>query len=105
DSLRRLVSGRVTGLSRRARDVLLVCALAAEPALPVISAAARQPATAHADLQAGIEAGMLTNVSGDIAFVHPLMRSVVIAHARAADRHAAHRRLAAVVRSPEARAR
>ena len=78
DSLLRLVSGRITGLPRRARDVLLVCSLAAEPVLPVISAAARHPATAHADLQAGIQAGLLTNVSGDIAFVHPLMRSVVI---------------------------
>ena len=88
-----------------ARDVLLVCSLAAEPVLPVMSAAARQPATAHADLQAGVEAGLLTSAGGDIAFVHPLMRSVVIAQARAADRHAAHRRLAAVVRCPEARAR
>jgi DNA-binding CsgD family transcriptional regulator len=105
DSLLRLVSGRVTRLSRRARDVLLVCSLAAEPVLPVIGAAARQPATAHADLQEGIQAGLVTNVSGDITFVHPLMRSVVISQARAADRHAAHRRLAAVVRSPEARAR
>lgn len=105
DSLQRLVSGKVTGLPHGARDVLLVCSLAAEPVLPVISAAARQPATAHADLQAGIEAGLLTNFSGDIAFVHPLMRSVVSSQARAADRHVAHRRLADVVRCPEARAR
>jgi len=105
DSLQRLVSGKVTRLPPGARDVLLVCSLAAGPTLPVISAAARQPATAHADLQAGIEAGLLTNTGGGIAFVHPLMRSVVISQARGADRHAAHRRLAAVVRCPEARAR
>ena len=48
DSLRQLVGGRLTGLPRGTRDVLLVSALAAEPALPVICAAARQPATAHA---------------------------------------------------------
>ena len=105
DSLLRLVSGRVTGLPRGTRDVLLVSSLAAEPVLPVISAAARHPATAYADLQAGIQAGLLANVSGSIAFVHPLMRSVVAEQARAADRRAAHRRLAAVVRGPEARAR
>ena len=105
DSLLRLVSGRVTSLPPGARDVLLVCSLAAEPVLPVVSAAARHPATAHADLQAGIQAGLLVNVRGDIAFVHPLMRSVVVEQARAADRRAAHRRLAAVVRGPEERAR
>jgi DNA-binding CsgD family transcriptional regulator len=105
DSLLQLVSGRITGLPQGARDVLLVSSLAAEPVLPVISAAARDPATAHADLQAGVQAGLLVNVSGDIAFVHPLMRSVVAEQARAADRRAAHRRLAAVVRGPEARAR
>lgn len=104
-SLLRLVSGRVASLPPGARDVLLVCSLAAEPALPVVSAAARHPATAYADLQTGIQAGLLVNVGGDIAFVHPLMRSVVVEQARAADRRAAHRRLAAVVRSPEERAR
>ena len=105
DSLLRLVSGRVTSLPPGARDVLLVCSLAAEPVLPVVSAAARHPATAYADLQTGIQAGLVVNVRGDIAFVHPLMRSVVVEQARAADRRAAHRRLAAVVRGPEERAR
>ena len=105
DSLLRLVLGRVTSLPRGARDVLLVSSLAAELGLPLIIAAARRPATAYADLQAGIQAGLLANVSGGIAFVHPLMRSVVAEQARAGDRRAAHRRLAAVVRGPEARAR
>jgi DNA-binding CsgD family transcriptional regulator len=105
DSLLRLVSRRVTRLPRRTRDLLLVCSLATDPVLPVISAAARQPATAFADLQAGIQAGLLANVRGSIAFVHPLMRSVVIEQAQAADRRAAHRRLAAIVHGPEARAR
>jgi DNA-binding CsgD family transcriptional regulator len=105
DSLLRLLSGRITSLPPGARDVLLVCSLAAEPVLPVVSAAARHPATAHADLQTGIQAGVLINARGDIAFVHPLMRSVVAEQARAADRRAAHRRLAAVVRAPEERAR
>ena len=87
------------------RDVLLVSSLSAEPVLPVICAAARDPATAHADLEAGIRAGLLAAARGEIVFVHPLMRSVVAGEARAADRRAAHRRLAAIVRGPEARAR
>lgn len=105
DSLRRLVLERVTALPRGPRDVLLVSSLAAEPVLPVICAAARDPATAHADLEAGMRAGLLVTVGGKIAFVHPLMRSVVADEARAADRRAAHRRLAAAVRGPESRAR
>ena len=105
DSLRRLVRGPPAVLPRGPRDVLLVSALSAEPVLPVICAAARDPATAHADLEAGIRAGLLATVSSEVVFVHPLMRSVVAGQARAADRRAAHRRLAAVVRGPEARAR
>lgn len=105
DSFRRLVLGRMAVLPRGPRDVLLVCSLSAEPVLPVVCAAARNPATAHADLEAGIRAGILVSVGDQIDFVHPLMRSVVAAEARAAERRAAHRRLAAVVRRPEARGR
>jgi predicted ATPase len=92
ESLRRLVLGRVTKLPAAARDMLLVISLVTEPVLPVICAAARDPSTAHADLDAGIEAGLLAAVDGDITFVHPLMRSVVADTAPAADRRAAHRR-------------
>lgn len=105
DSLQRLVKGKVIGLPPGVRDVLLISSLAAEPVLAVISAAARVPTTAHADLQAGIQAGLLVHDGGHVAFVQPLMRSVVIDQASAADRRAAHHRLAAVSRSPEARAR
>jgi DNA-binding CsgD family transcriptional regulator len=105
DSLRRLVLGRVTGLRSGARDVLLVSSLSTEPGLPVICAAARDPTTSHADLEEGIQAGLLARTGAGIAFVHPLMRSVVAEQAPAVDRRAAHRRLADVVRSPRARAR
>jgi DNA-binding CsgD family transcriptional regulator len=105
DSLRRLMLGRVTVLPVRTRDVLLVSSLATEPALPAICAAASSPATAYTDLEVGIRAGLLIVTDGDVAFVHPLMRSVVAEDASPADRRAAHRRLAAVARSPEARAR
>jgi DNA-binding CsgD family transcriptional regulator len=105
DSLRRLVLGRIAGLADGPRDVLLVSSLSAEPALPVICAAARDPGTAHADLEAGIRAGLLTMADGGVAFVHPLMRSAVAEQAHAADRRAAHRRLAAAVGDDGARAR
>jgi len=105
DSLRRLVLGRITGLPPGPRDVLLVSSLSAEPALPVICAAARDPATAHADLETGIRAGLLAMMDGGIAFVHPLMRSAVAEQAPAADRRAVHRRLAAAAYGTGARAR
>ena len=105
DSLRRLVLGRITGLAPGPRDVLLVSSLSAEPALPVICAAARDPATAHADLEAGVRAGLLAMTDGEITFVHPLMRSAVVEQAPAADRRAAHGRLAAAVCGTGARAR
>jgi DNA-binding CsgD family transcriptional regulator len=103
-SLRRLVRGQVTSLAAGPRDVLLVSSLSAEQVLAVICAAARDPARAHADLEASMRAGLLARVGDGIVFVHPLMRSVVTELAPAADRRAAHRRLAAVVRGPEARA-
>ena len=105
DSLRRLVIGRTTVLPRGPRDVLLVSSLSTEPVLPVICAAARDQATAHADLEAGIRAGLLAAGDGKVVFVHPLMRSIVAEQAQAAERRAAHRRLAAVVRGLEARVR
>ncbi len=105
DSLRRLVLGRVALLPPGARDVLLVSSLSMEPVLPVICAAASNPATVHTDLEVDIRAGLLAVADEDVAFLHPLMRSVVAEDASPANRRAAHRRLAAVVRSPEARAR
>jgi DNA-binding CsgD family transcriptional regulator len=105
DSLRRLVLGRVTVLPAQTRDVLLVSSLTTEPVLPVICAAACHPATAHTDLEVGIRAGLLAVTDGDVAFIHPLIRRVVAEDAGPADRRAAHRRLAAVVHGPEARAR
>jgi DNA-binding CsgD family transcriptional regulator len=105
DSLRRLVLGRVAALPPGTRDVLLVSSLSAEQVLPVISGAARNPATAHTDLEVAVRAGLLAVADGDVAFVHPLMRSVVTEAASPADRRAAHRRLAVVARGSEARAR
>ncbi len=105
ESLRRLVSARVAALSAGARDVLLVCALATDPSLPVICAASSRPAAAQSDLEEGIRSGIVTIDDDEVAFAHPVIRSVIAGEARPADRRAAHQRLAAVVRSNEARAR
>jgi DNA-binding CsgD family transcriptional regulator len=80
-----------------ALDVLLVAALTADPTLAVVCAAARKPATAYCDLEAGVRAGVLTIVNGTISFAHPLIRQAVTEQARPDRRRAIHRRLAAIV--------
>ncbi len=105
ESLRRLVSARIANLSAGARDVLLVCALAADTSLPVICAAASDPAVAQSDLEEGIRSGIVTINDNEVTFAHPVIRSVIAGEARPANRRAGHHRLAAVVRSTESRAR
>jgi DNA-binding CsgD family transcriptional regulator len=105
ESLRLLVFARIAALSAGARDVLLACALAADASLPVICAASSSPAVARSDLEEGIRSGIVTINDGEVTFAHPVIRSVIAGEARPADRRAAHQRLAAVVRSAEARAR
>jgi DNA-binding CsgD family transcriptional regulator/tetratricopeptide (TPR) repeat protein len=105
EPLRRLVLGRIVALPAEARDVLLVCALATDAALPVIYAAARRRATAQADLEKGVREGLVTIADSQVSFVHPVIRSVVIGEAQPAERRAAHCRLASVVGDIEAKAR
>lgn len=104
-SLQRLVLGRITALPSGPRDVLLVAALATDPALPVICAAARQPAAAQADLEEGIRAGLIAVTDRAVIFTHPVIRSVIVGDTAPEERRAAHHRLATVVPSPEAHAR
>ena len=105
EALRRLVSTRIAALSAGARDVLLVCALAADTSLAVICAASSSPAAAQSDLEDVIRSGIVTINDGEVVFAHPVIRSVIVAEARPAGRRAAHQRLAAVVHNSEARAR
>jgi DNA-binding CsgD family transcriptional regulator len=104
-AMRQLVLDRVRSLSSGARDILLVCSLVTGLPHHVICAAARDKGTAYIDLDEGIQAGMLVLASQNVLFAHPLMRSVVLAAARPADRRAAHRRLATVVPGFDAQAR
>lgn len=104
-SLDELVRGQIVALAASARDLLLTAALPAQATVPVLTAAARRPATARADLEDALRSGLVVRDHHAVRFAHPVIRSVVIAGAAPADRRAAHRRLAAVVSSPETRAR
>ena len=103
DSLRRFVSQRVATLSSPARRVLLTVALAEDPTVATVLACG--PDRAVAASQEGIDSGLLEARGDDLAFAHPLMRSVVVDEASAVDRRSVHQRLADVVSSAEQRAR
>jgi len=104
-SLNRLVLSRLKMLSASARDVLLVNALAAQPTVTVVYAAALDTATAEEDLEHILREGILRRAADDIAFSHPLIRSVAISDASMRQRRSAHQRLADAVVDREQRAR
>lgn len=104
-SLRDLVLDRVNAHSESERDVLLVTALASDPTVTLVRATTTNQATTIDDLDTLIRTRVLVRNGDDLAFVHPLIRSVVTSEARPAARRAAHRRLAAVESRTEARAR
>jgi DNA-binding CsgD family transcriptional regulator len=102
-SLRRFVSQRVATLSSPARRVLLTVALAEDPSVTAVLAAG--PDQAVAALEEAIDSGLLEARGDDLAFAHPLMRSVVVDEASHVDRRSVHQRLADFVPSTEQRAR
>ena len=102
-TLRHLVQGRVTDLSPPVRDLLLLAALSTDPRVESLTRAAGE--RARRDLATATEHGILAVDDGDVAFTHPLLRSVVSGDASAEQRRDAHRRLAAVLTSPTERAR
>ena len=104
-SLSRLLLSRLKLLSASARDVLLVNALAAQPTVPVVCAAALDPPTAEEDLEHILREGILRCTADEITFSHPLIRSVAIGDASTRQRRSAHKRLADAVADREQRAR
>jgi DNA-binding CsgD family transcriptional regulator len=102
-SLRRFVSQRVATLSSPARRVLLTVALAEDPTVATVLACG--PDRAVAASHEAIDSGLLEARGDDLAFAHPLMRSVVVDEASHVDRRIVHQRLADVVPSTEQRAR
>jgi DNA-binding CsgD family transcriptional regulator len=99
-----LVLRRLGTIPSGSLDLLLVAAAAARPTLDLLSAATganRMPSR----LQRAIDAGLVRVAGSDVAFTHPLYRSVLYANASRARRHAVHRRLAELTSNLEERAR
>src|ERR1700722_1436113 len=104
-ALRELMLTGTAHLDGGALDVLLVSAVSADPSLPVVCAAARNPRTAFGDLEAGVRAGVLAVVEGMVSFTHPLIGRAVAERASPPYRRAGHRRLATVMSRPQTRIR
>ena len=105
ESVRKLASERVGGLSERAREVVLVAASLSRPTIEmVVAALPSEPDPLQAFLEAE-EAGVLATERGRVRFTHPLLAAAVYASASDARRRQLHRRLAEVVQDTEERAR
>jgi DNA-binding CsgD family transcriptional regulator len=104
-SLRRLLLTQLSALPASARDLLLLSALTGDPTTSVVLKAAADPQNAADGFDVVWRAGIVEQHGDAITFAHPLVRSVVADSATAEQRREAHRRLADVVRHPEARAR
>lgn len=100
ESLRELVVRRVSALGSAAREALLVAAALARPTVELLDRASSAAGVAAAE-----ESGLLRVDRGQVSFAHPLYASAVYMAAATSRRRRLHRRLAAVVREPEERAR
>lgn len=89
---------RIRDLPMAARTMLLVSAADDTGDLHVIRAAGTRLGAALADLGAAEEAALVRVVETTLTFRHPLIRMAAYHHAPAADRIAAHRALASVLR-------
>jgi DNA-binding CsgD family transcriptional regulator len=102
ESLRALVSGRLSRLSAAAREALLVASALERPTADVVLAALGDSGPG---LDAAIDADLLRADRGRLSCTHPLLASVVYAEAPAVHRRMLHRRLARLVRGTEEQAR
>jgi DNA-binding CsgD family transcriptional regulator len=100
ESLERLVADRLRVLPRSTRDALLLVATAGTPTGALLTEAGVEQAA----LEPAVEAQVLDLADGEVRFSHPLLASEAISQATRAERRDAHRRLAAVVEDPVARA-
>jgi len=104
-SLKPLVQRRLQSLSGAGRDVALLAAAAANPAVSVVLAACGDARAAQDGLDSAEAAGVLEVVADRVRFTHPLLRSLHYANATDRERRRAHRRLAEVASEPEGQAR
>ncbi len=99
--LARALWGRLSELPERTLQALLIVAAAAGAETDVVLLAARQARLDLADFAPAEQAGLLVIEDRQIAFRHPLLRSVLYGAASMHERAAAHAALAAVLaRSP-----
>lgn len=100
--LRELVDARLTTIPPAVREAVLYAAMLTRPAVPIVQRALGDEAAAA--LAAAEAAGILRLEGARIVFSHPLLATGAYATTPAAQRRAAHRRIAAVT-SGEERAR
>jgi DNA-binding CsgD family transcriptional regulator len=106
-SVERAFARRAHALPRDAQRALLVAAVATSDDIATISGAAVMLGAEASALEIAEDAGLIQVRGGRILFRHPLVRSAVYHAAAPSDRRAAHRALAATIRTdtlPEQRA-
>jgi DNA-binding CsgD family transcriptional regulator len=105
NSLRRMLGARLSRLSTRTRDVLLITAAAGRPTIDVVAKAHGERAAAIESLDEAQAEGIVMLFDGRVQFAHPLFASVLYEEVRARQRQDVHRALAGVVGDIEERAR
>ncbi len=104
ESLRELVTARLSELKPEVLGALVLAAALARPRIHAIQSALE--AGDAGELLGEAEAAEIVAIEGGaVSFTHPVLASGVYSNATAAERRAAHRRLAAVVDGTEERAR
>lgn len=104
-SLGELIGRRVDGLPGDAAAILATMALVPRPTRAlVVTASGRGPEEVDDALDSGIDAGVITEEEGALAFVHPLLALAVSNGAPASVLRAAHGRLSRIAIEPEQRA-
>jgi DNA-binding CsgD family transcriptional regulator len=100
ESVRQRYAVRLAGLDPAVKVTLLVVAAAGTCPAPAVMAAAIQLGGGQA-LEAAEEARLVRVSGAEVAFCHPLVRSVAYHQAAPSQRRAAHRTLAAVLASSD----
>jgi hypothetical protein len=96
------VRGRLRGLSRERREVLVAAAALSRPTIPLVAAAVDLDEETVRDRGRD---GVLEIAGDQITFAHPLFASVAYSEASSATRSRIHRRLASLLTDTEERAR
>jgi predicted ATPase len=104
ENLRDLLRARLTALPPAAREVLPAVAAMADPTVSAVESVAPSGRGA-VGLEAAADAGVVEDAGERERFTHPLLSSAVYSRLLPGRRRELHRRLAAVVRDPEERAR